>query len=98
MPVNAEDSARRFLSLGLQHWGQTNGDRVRAAQAVIDAARFDAKVTGYPFFTGSRAGEDATEAQLWLKGVVNGIPWGKFETEAAYIQRAIETRQLDTAA
>jgi hypothetical protein len=93
-----KDIARTFLSMGLQHWGQSKEDRIKAAQAVIDAARFDARVTGYPFDEGSWAGEDATEAQHWLKGVRSAMPWGKFEHEVAHIQAAIEARQLETLA
>ena len=93
-----EGIARRFLSLGIQHWGQTASDRVRAAQAVIEAARFDAKVTGYPFSIGTWSGEDATEAQRWLNKVCATMPWGKFENEAAHIQSAIEARQQETVA
>ena len=89
-----EAIARTYLSQGIQHWGQPIERRIAAAQAVIDAAGFDAKVTCYPFDEKAWDGPDGAEAQLWLARVSTFMPWGKFEAERDHICDCIVRRRL----
>ena len=74
---------KTFLSLGIQHWGQTDAQRKAATDAYLKAAGF-------------KLDADRQEAEAWLRHVLDGMPWGKFETEAEHLELALKERQPST--
>jgi hypothetical protein len=77
MKQNFEDVASRYLSLGVQNWGQPAGKRKEAEREYIEAAGFR---------HGSKEGKE------WLKGVMLKMKWGKYETEAEQLADALKAR------
>ena len=72
--------ANKFLSLGIQHWGQTAEQREEATNEYLRAAGFDLD-------------QDRATAALWLQDVLAKMPRGKFEDEAEHLRAAIEQRK-----
>lgn len=95
------DVATKFMLRAVQNWGQGEGDRIAATQAVLDAAGFDAKATCGPVFGAiwrdPCAGPDGAAATAWLKQLTETMPCGEFYTECEHVDAAIAAR-TDTAA
>ena len=72
--------AKEFLSLGIQHWGQSDVERAKATDAYLRAAGFNLK-------------DDHEAAGKWLEGVIAKMPWGKFEREAEHLEAALTERR-----
>jgi hypothetical protein len=74
------ETAKHFLSIGLQSWGQSDAERKEATDDYLKAAGFDL------------AG-DRKNAEAWLKGVIQKMPWGKFEREADHLAAVLDARK-----
>ena len=74
------ETAKHFLSIGIQNWGQTSEERQKAKDQYLTAAGFDLHC-------------DRQNAEAWLKGVVGTIPWGKYEREADHLAAALDARK-----
>lgn len=79
-PLVIEQIANKFLSLGVQHWGQSIEQREEATNEYLRAAGFDLD-------------QDRAAAALWLQQVLAKMPRGRFEDEAAHLRSAIEHRR-----
>jgi hypothetical protein len=77
MKPDFENIATRYLSLGIQNWGQPAKTRKEAERDYVEAAGF-------------RHG--STEGGEWLGGVMRSISWGKYETEASQLADALRAR------
>lgn len=88
--------ATRFILHGIQEWGQSEADRVRATQALVDAAGFKATATCGPVFGGiwpkPCEGPEGHAASLWLLDLTKTMPRGKFEDEQKHVEEAIKAR------
>ena len=88
--------AMNFILMAVQEWGQSEADRTKATQRVLDAARFNATATCGPVFGSiwmkDCEGLDGDAATLWLRALTGAMPRGKFETEVAYVQAAIDKK------
>jgi len=71
--------AERFLSLGIQSWGQSDVERAKATDDYLRAAGFDLAT-------------QSKEAGAWLDEVIDGMPWGRFENEAEHLEAALKRR------
>lgn len=83
--------AEKFLSLGLQHWGQSAKDRAAAFQDYLRAAGFSVEVAPLKDaeFAKAIGGVDAEAATRWLIQVLRTMPRGKYETEAEHLRAAL---------
>lgn len=91
------DVARDFVLMAIQEWGQSDGERIAAVQAVLDAAGFNARAVDFPalrrFWQREPAeGPDGEVASAWLKELVASMPHGRFENEEAHVARGIAER------
>ncbi len=86
----------RFLLYGIQDWGQSEADRIKATQDLLDAAGFKAKATCGPVFGGiwpsPCKGDDGEAATAWLKQLTDSMKRGKYEMEVAHIEAALRDR------
>ena len=73
-------TAKTFLSLGIQSWGQSDEERKRATDDYLRGAGFDLH-------------GDRKDADAWLKGVIDEMPWGKFECEVEHLEAALAKRR-----
>jgi hypothetical protein len=74
------ETAKHFLSMGLQSWGQSDAERKQATDNYLKAAGFNLKT-------------ERKDAEDWLKGVIKTMSWGKFEREADHLAAALEARK-----
>lgn len=83
-----------FILRAIQEWGQSDDDRRRAVQGVLDAAGFNATATCGPVFGRIWPklcdGPDGELASAWLKELTDTMPRGRFEDEAAHVAAAID--------
>lgn len=87
-------TAGRFLSLGIQDWGQSDEKRSEATQGYLRAAGFNVSVDPAPSarMVNAIKGPDAEPAMRWLLDVLKTMPRGKFETEVAHLESALNNR------
>lgn len=94
------DVADRFVTMGIQEWGQSEEVRVKAVQGVLDAAGFNAKATCWPVFGGiwpkKCNGPDSEEASKWLKAMTDTMTRGRVQDEISHVEKCIQDR-LQTA-
>ncbi len=74
---NFERVAQKYLSLGIQSWGQADAVRKQATDEYLAAAGFQA---------------DDPKAKEWLNGVLNQMEWGKCEREVGQLVAALKSR------
>ena len=92
------DVCKCFMLWAVQEWGQDDAKRLGAVQDLLTAAGFDAVATCAPVFGGilprSRpcTGPEGEAATQWLRSMLEDMPRGKLEEEAAHIQRAVLSR------
>jgi hypothetical protein len=72
--------AEKFLSVGIQYWGQSAEKREEATNEYLRAAGFDLD-------------QDRATAALWLQDVLAKMPRGKYEDEAEHLRNAIKQRK-----
>lgn|GEM_PF-3811558 len=86
------NAAKRFLSLGIQEWGQGDEKRSKAAEQYLRSAGFDVIVLPAPFkhIVPSIKGKDKLPAMAWLQEVLLSMPRGKYEDEAEHLTKAAE--------
>lgn len=78
------NAARRLLSLGLQSWGQSDDERIKAWQQAIEAAGRKSRIG----ITSGRivaVGPDSDRVQGFINEVSRNWFKGRFEDEMAYI-------------
>ena len=88
------DPATRFMLQGVQEWGQSEDDRVKATQDLLDAAGFNAKALIGPILGGiwkepCCEGPDEERATAWLRNLTDTMPRGRFQDEVAHIEKCI---------
>lgn len=95
------DIAVKFMLQAVQDWGQGEGDRIAATQALLDAAGFDAKASCGPVFGAiwpkPCSGRDGEAATAWLKQLTETMERGEFNSECAQIDAAIAARKEASA-
>lgn len=88
--------ANRFMLQAVQEWGQSEAERIKAVQDLIDAAGFKATATCGPVFgaiwPAPCTGDDGHEASDWLHNLTKAMPRGKYEREIDYINDALNAR------
>ena len=91
--------AKQFMLRGVQEWGQSEEDRIKATQAVLDVAGFDAQATCGPLFGGiwrkTCTGKDGEAASAFLKNLTDTLRRGKFEEEVDHVDKMIRERRTD---
>ena len=70
-----KDIARRFLHMGIQHWGQSDVELSKATEAYLRAAGF----------------KNDIEGQKWLQGVLQNLRRGEFHDEVRQLVAALTT-------
>jgi len=89
MAQNKSNIAARVLSQGLQSWGQTVDEQIKAWQDAYDFMGLSVKLgTDGCFFT--LEGNDIVAAKMFMADVREQFPLGKFEAEQAMIKEARE--------
>lgn len=91
MNTTLEDVSRRAVLHGLQHWGQSEADRVKAWQGVVDAAGICSTVTKAGMWgRGIEAlGDDGPRAVALIAKIQSQFPLGRFEDEQEMVEREI---------
>lgn len=82
------------MYFAIQDHGHPDEDRVKAVQAVLFAAGFEAEATCWPVFGGiwpkPCTGRDGPRASSWLQKLTDTMKRGKYEAEVAHVNRMID--------
>jgi hypothetical protein len=96
MAQDKSEVAKLVLLRGLQGWGQTVDERIKAWQGAFDFMGLSAKLNvgereGCKVFTFE--GTDAAAAEMFMNDVADKFPIGRFEAEQAMIEEALESHK-----